>query len=59
MLCNPLVCCFPEDPEVKKSRDLDRNISLWMKQYRKAIKLLLLGNNKLRKRKKKLFILFN
>lgn len=43
MICNLLTCCFPEDPEVKRSRDLDRSISLWMKQYKQSIKLLLLG----------------
>lgn len=31
------------DPERRASKELEKKISLWMKEYNKAIKILLLG----------------
>ncbi|XP_022241017.1 guanine nucleotide-binding protein G(s) subunit alpha-like [Limulus polyphemus] len=36
-------CLKPEDPDRRASKDLDKRIAQWMKEYDKAIKLLLLG----------------
>lgn len=36
-------CLKPSDPDRPKSKELDREIVQWMKEYNKAIKLLLLG----------------
>lgn len=38
-----LNCLRPQDPHRRTSKDLDKKISSWMKQYKKSIKLLLLG----------------
>lgn len=38
--CN---CLQPTDPNRRASKELDKKIAIWMKQYRKSIKLLLLG----------------
>ncbi|CAG2180107.1 unnamed protein product, partial [Oppiella nova] len=40
----PALCiCNNNDPNRRASKELDKKINVWMKQYRKSIKLLLLG----------------
>ncbi|XP_076366075.1 guanine nucleotide-binding protein G(s) subunit alpha-like isoform X2 [Tachypleus tridentatus] len=36
-------CLKPEDPDRRASKDLDKRIAQWMREYEKVIKLLLLG----------------
>ena len=38
-----LGCFKPQDPERRTSKDLEKKLSQWMKNYNKAIKILLLG----------------
>ncbi|KAI1289506.1 Guanine nucleotide-binding protein G(s) subunit alpha [Halotydeus destructor] len=39
----PMKCFSPPDPGHRASKELDKKINQWMKVYKKAIKLLLLG----------------
>lgn len=38
-----LGCFKPQDSERRASKDVEKKLSLWMKEYNKAIKILLLG----------------
>ncbi|GIY14759.1 guanine nucleotide-binding protein G(s) subunit alpha [Caerostris darwini] len=38
-----MACCLTSDPNRRHSRTIDKEISQWMKEYKKTIKFLLLG----------------
>lgn len=42
-LPDPMMVLCGVDPERRASKELEKKISQWMKEYNKAIKILLLG----------------
>lgn len=36
-------CFKPKDPDRRASKELDKKIAAWMKEYRRTVKILLLG----------------
>ncbi|GFS88260.1 guanine nucleotide-binding protein G(s) subunit alpha [Nephila pilipes] len=38
-----MACCMTSDPNRRHSRSIDKEISHWMKEYKKTVKFLLLG----------------
>lgn len=41
----PIKCLPSKDPKHQASKEIDKMIGIWMKNYNKAIKLLLLGKD--------------